>query len=1359
MLHSGRVLGSEQSDEKVTGNSMKTLSGMFRRNAKTLVVLAVISLVTFAMANQASALPGKCVRHHVGGTFDGLTWATAYDNVQDAINASVSGDEIWVAAGEYSENIVLKSGVALYGGFAGTETLRTQRNWVTNVCVLSGRSAGSVIQIPQNATSSTRVDGFTITNGRAMVGGGIFCNHYASPVIINNVIRGNSADYEGGGIYCGYGGSPVIANNTISSNGAVVSGGGVCTKTGSPTLTNNIIGDNSARVGAGICCGDADTESAELIINNTIVANAALDGGGINCRALSSASISNNIVAFNSAGIRVESGTGSPVLTKNCVSRNDDYDYQGIGWVPTEVSTDPLLASLPYGNYHIQPSSPCRNAGSNSQVIAGYSDIDGQTRTQDGTVDIGADESDGTTWTVTPTIVRVATTGSDSNNGSSWAAPMRTIQAAINAATPPAVGGVAGGEVWVKAGTYAEQVVLRDHVHVYGGFAGTETALSQRNWTANVTTIDGQSAGPVVTAVQMGYRVGSIDGFRLQNGSSWNGAGVFCATAAPVIRNNTVTANTAGGNGAGIYVANSRALVEANQIINNTSLAYGGGVNCHYTKAQILRNNIEDNSAVFNGCGAFLSQIDASDLVNNRIVRNHANPSMGGAWGIGVSVDSYADPRMICNTVADNSTGSAIYAGVLGHLSMYSNIVALNSSGVSADTGATVYQTASYTSDPWFVNRSGGNYALQSGSPCIDAANAATAPYFDYAGNGRPVDGDGNGSRNADIGCYEYGTFVSQPPVAPTSASASPSSICTGASSTLHATGGSGSTLRWLVGGCDGSPIGTGNDLVVQPVFTTTYYARWVNGSGISTCASTTVTILTDGLVATVGGPQSISGFGTTEPLGGNTPTPPATGAWSVVSGGTGTFSNTTDPNATFTHTGGDGPIVLRWTVTGPPCDPAHADVTVTIGYFCLHNGNFDGGFTNGVGNGWQKASPTSGTFAEENTIKHSGVASQKITDGSGAPAYTCFLYKQVNVQPGKVYVPTFWMYRLNQTVARVGVDPNGGTSFVAGDLVPTSNTWVYKTHWAFTAGPSGLVSIGLAAGLQSGSGTIYYDDVAIKPQAPQSTSGTTTITLGNSATITASGGFGGASHELYWYTGPNGTGVLAGVGTPLIVFPTTTTTYYPRWETTGPCSISDDGAAVTVTVLPPAPAPTVTSVTPPSGPNTGAIGITNLAGTGFTTGAAVKLRKSGEADIVATGVSVASSTSITCSLDLTGRTIGLWDVVVSNTDGQSGVLANGFGVGISNTDPAVGTNIRSLLDQIAVPTALIRQFCVWGVVELIDGSTFWLEDATGARVKVFAPGHTGLVTGDFASACGTVDLSAEPPILVSASDRVVKHD
>jgi len=93
---------------------------------------------------------------------------------------------------------------------------------------------------------------------------------------------------------------------------------------------------------------------------------------------------------------------------------------------------------------------------------------------------------------------------------------------------------------------------------------------------------------------------------------------------------------------------------------------------------------------------------------------------------------------------------------------------------------------------------------------------------------------------------------------APTSASASPSTICVGQSTTLSASGGTngtGSSLVWYSGSCGGTQVGTGPSIAVSPSSTTTYYVRREGGCGTPTgCASVTVP------VNDVPGPSTVSG-------------------------------------------------------------------------------------------------------------------------------------------------------------------------------------------------------------------------------------------------------------------------------------------------------------------------------------------------------------------------------------------------------------------------------------------------------------------------------------------------------------------
>ncbi|HRP00656.1 MAG TPA: hypothetical protein PLN54_14580, partial [Flavobacteriales bacterium] len=154
---------------------------------------------------------------------------------------------------------------------------------------------------------------------------------------------------------------------------------------------------------------------------------------------------------------------------------------------------------------------------------------------------------------------------------------------------------------------------------------------------------------------------------------------------------------------------------------------------------------------------------------------------------------------------------------------------------------------------------------------------------------------------------------------------------------------------------------------------------RWTISN--STCtpsfADVTVNISQPPTTATAGGPQTICAFGTTAELGGSAPAV-GTGMWSVESGGTGTFSSVTAANATFTHTGGTGPVVLRWTISNSPCAPSSATVSITIApaptiaiaggpqTICAFGTSAGlGGNTPVVGTGtWNVASGGTGTFS-----------------------------------------------------------------------------------------------------------------------------------------------------------------------------------------------------------------------------------------------------------------------------------------------------------------------------------------------------------------------------------------------------------
>ena len=96
----------------------------------------------------------------------GYTWEYPKRTVQAAIDAYASAPvEIWVAAGVYIEQITLRRYAHLYGGFAGTESDRLERNWQDNETALMGDARGSVVKAVDIGYRTSTLDGFTVRNG------------------------------------------------------------------------------------------------------------------------------------------------------------------------------------------------------------------------------------------------------------------------------------------------------------------------------------------------------------------------------------------------------------------------------------------------------------------------------------------------------------------------------------------------------------------------------------------------------------------------------------------------------------------------------------------------------------------------------------------------------------------------------------------------------------------------------------------------------------------------------------------------------------------------------------------------------------------------------------------------------------------------------------------------------------------------------------------------------------------------------------------------------------------------------------------------------------------------------------------
>ena len=115
------------------------------------------------------------VSQNAAGANSGTTWADAYTDLQTALNAAEAGDEIWVAEGTYkpttdnnrSASFQPRSGIEIYGGFAGNENELSQRNWTQHPVILSGDigTPGDSTDNVYNIMYLEEPDSFTVLDG------------------------------------------------------------------------------------------------------------------------------------------------------------------------------------------------------------------------------------------------------------------------------------------------------------------------------------------------------------------------------------------------------------------------------------------------------------------------------------------------------------------------------------------------------------------------------------------------------------------------------------------------------------------------------------------------------------------------------------------------------------------------------------------------------------------------------------------------------------------------------------------------------------------------------------------------------------------------------------------------------------------------------------------------------------------------------------------------------------------------------------------------------------------------------------------------------------------------------------------
>ncbi len=353
-----------------------------------------------------------CSIIHVDGDVpdggNGMSWETAFINLQDALKAAESTDgdvnEIRVAEGIYkpdrdfsdpngsgnrSATFGLINGVVIKGGYAGFgEPDPNAQDIVVYETILSGdldgNDVGQLEDSSRNENSyqivtgsgndaNAILDGFTITGGNAngtdsdSDGAGMY-NYQGSPTVTNCTFRANLAVRNGAGMHNSYG-SPVLINCVFMNNSAGNRGGGIYCYWSDAMLTNCIFTGNLAPYGGGMRTYSSDS----VLTNCTFNSNSATLGGGV--YNYGGNPTLTNCILWGDTPEEIYVSSGTPVLTYS--------DVQG-GWSGSgnnNIDADPCFVDPCSGDYHLMADSPCIDRGDNNTIPVDVADIDGDGNT------------------------------------------------------------------------------------------------------------------------------------------------------------------------------------------------------------------------------------------------------------------------------------------------------------------------------------------------------------------------------------------------------------------------------------------------------------------------------------------------------------------------------------------------------------------------------------------------------------------------------------------------------------------------------------------------------------------------------------------------------------------------------------------------------------------------------------------------------------------------------------------------------------------------------------------------------------------------------------------------------------------
>ncbi len=585
-------------------------------------------------------------------------------------------------------------------------------------CTVSGNTAESGGGVFNSDGGTTWLTGCIVSGDTAALGGGLL--NYGTATLTECTISSNTAGAGQGGGVANLGTAKLtVTDCTVSGNSATGGGGlanlGAATVT--LTITNCTVSGNSAGLGGG--GGLVNSNGVLSLTDCTVSGNNAGDGGGIADGGLTpgltltNCTLSGNTAPTGLGGGLVIPSAGATTLTNTIVAGNNGGDVSGgtPGGTNNLIGGDPLLSALgDYGGptFTMPPLPGSAAFGGGTTTGAPPRDQRGQPRT--GTIDIGAFQSQGTTWVV-----------NDASDGVGSAPGELSLRQAINLAN--------------TLGT-ADTITFSSLFDAPQTITLTAGPLSLSD--KATTTIDGP--GATVLSISGGGKnrvfvveggSAALQGLLISGGSALdNGGGVFNDGGTLGLSDATVANDVAAIDGGGVYTFSGTTTLTNCTVSGDSAGDTGGGVYNSPAGATTLTDcTLSGNSARY-FAGGLLNQGTAT-LTNCTLSGNNAGKDGGGLF-IGTGGTATLTDCTLSGNTASGQGGGLFNAGGTTYLTLTNCTVSRN----SAPDGGGLYNggTALVTNTIVAGNTSADVSGPISGSNNLVGGNPLLAPLGDYGG-------------------------------------------------------------------------------------------------------------------------------------------------------------------------------------------------------------------------------------------------------------------------------------------------------------------------------------------------------------------------------------------------------------------------------------------------------------------------------------------------------------------------------------------------------------------------------------------------------------------------------------------------